>query len=256
MENSVNKKIVCRFCGGEYDEMEPKCPYCDSTNYQGAEAEYFEKLEEVRSDMEELEEIPQEETERVFRKQGRFLVRTFLIIGGIFLLFALVVLWSDSRYKEDVRADYLWKEKNFPYMNELYEQGKYEELIAFYFDDSNADAPVWDWEHSEFCETYDELGWLNWYLGKEQEGEQLTKDDYVSILYYELDLMALSMRDADEQTLAYYAEDIEAVRADFEERFQMSEEDYKQFMSRMEHNGGWIGYTECEDYIKTWYKER
>lgn len=256
MGNHVNKKIICRFCAAEFDELQPECPYCGSANYKGAEAEYFDKLEEVRSDMEELKEIPQEETERVFRKQGRFLVRTFLIIGGIFLLLTLAALWTDSSYTGDARADYLWKEKNFAYMNELYEQGRYEELIAFYFDDSNADAPVWEWEHSTFCETYDELEWLNWYLGREQEGEKLTKNDYISILYYELDIMALPMKDVDEQTLDYFAEDIEAVRADFEGRFQMSEEDYTQFMSRMEHNGGWIGYSECEDYIKVWYKER
>lgn len=256
MENNTGKKIICRFCAAEFDDMQSKCPYCGSTNYKGAEAEYFDRLEDVRDDMEELEAIPKEETKKAFKSQGRFLKIVFLVMGIIALLFGGLVFWSENSYKRDEKADFLWKEENFPYMDELYAQGKYEELIEFYFDDSNEDAPVWEWEHSDFCETYDDIEWLNWYLELEASGKKLTRDNYTSILYYELNLIGVTMGDMNENDVAYFAEDIEAARADFEERFHMSEEDYNDFMKKIEDNNGWIGFTECEDYIKDWYKKR
>lgn len=61
------KKIICKYCGAKFDEIKSKCPYCGSTNYKGAEAEYFDKLEDVREDMEDLENVPVQETKKELR---------------------------------------------------------------------------------------------------------------------------------------------------------------------------------------------
>ena len=55
MADTTVKKIICSSCGAEFEDTLPKCPYCGSLNYKGAEAEYLGKLESMRQDMQQLE---------------------------------------------------------------------------------------------------------------------------------------------------------------------------------------------------------
>ena len=47
MADTTVKKIICSSCGAEFEDTLPKCPYCGSLNYKGAEAEYLGKLESM-----------------------------------------------------------------------------------------------------------------------------------------------------------------------------------------------------------------
>jgi len=82
---------ICESCAGKYDDMLPECPYCGSINYKGAEAEYFNQLEEVREELEDLKEVPVEETKQEFRKQGQFLGKVFLVT--VIVLALLILLY-------------------------------------------------------------------------------------------------------------------------------------------------------------------
>lgn len=144
----------CPSCGADYDDMLPKCPYCGSMNYKGAEAEYLDKLEDVRSDMEELGSVPEEETRREFRKQGRFFKIVLVIVAVLALLFGAWYWWVNWEPERDPQADYLWKQTNYPIFDELYEQGKYEELVELYIKAIEEEQPIFQWEHVEFCEDY------------------------------------------------------------------------------------------------------
>lgn len=52
----MTKQVICNSCRAQFDNDEPKCPYYGTMNYDGAEKEYLEKLEDVREDMEEAYE--------------------------------------------------------------------------------------------------------------------------------------------------------------------------------------------------------
>lgn len=150
-------KIICQSCGGEFEDTLAKCPYCSSMNISGAEAEYMDKLDDVREDLDDLKDAPVEETKKELRKQGRFLKKTFLGIGIV--LVGLLVLWMivmklDSRYDRDQKADFLWQEQYFPMMDQLYQEGKYDELVAFFESEEAYDKPIWNWEHYEFADAY------------------------------------------------------------------------------------------------------
>ena len=69
----MGKRIICSSCGAEFDNDMAKCPYCGTMNYEGAEKEYLEKLEDVREDLDDLNEVPLEETKKEFKKQGRLI---------------------------------------------------------------------------------------------------------------------------------------------------------------------------------------
>ena len=42
--------IKCENCGAEVDIQEPRCPYCGSFLYEGAEQEYWDKMGQIHED--------------------------------------------------------------------------------------------------------------------------------------------------------------------------------------------------------------
>ena len=69
MADTEVKKIICSSCGAEFEDTLPKCPYCGSLNYKGAEAEYLGKLESMRQDMQQLEQVPEKELKKKLKKK-------------------------------------------------------------------------------------------------------------------------------------------------------------------------------------------
>ena len=41
----MSKQVICSSCGAKFRQSLPKCPYCDTLNYKGAEAEYMGRLQ-------------------------------------------------------------------------------------------------------------------------------------------------------------------------------------------------------------------
>jgi len=74
------KKVICDSCGAEFSNDEPKCPYCGTMNYDGAEKEYFEKLENVRSDMEDLKTVSAEETKKSLKSKAFLSKKSWLLL--------------------------------------------------------------------------------------------------------------------------------------------------------------------------------
>lgn len=247
---------ICAYCAAEYDDMLPQCPYCGSTNYKGAEAEYLNQLETVRENMENLDQIHEKEVRKAIHKQGRFLIIVFVILGVIGALVVGLVLWQQEGYTRRRRADFLWKEQNFPIMNELYEKGAYAEVTELYVESRDADYPVYAWEHSDFCEIYENIVYIEATLQKEAEGYVLDEVDCAGLLFDEWQVIGIPMNDLDEQELALLEEYGEKVRVDFETRWNMSEEDYRDFYQELEENRGWVSYTGCKEYVEKWYVEK
>lgn len=84
----MGRLIVCSNCGKEFDENLEKCPSCGSTNPKGAERAYLNRLEDVREDMEELDDAPRAELERTIKKQGRLIKRVVLAVMAVTALLA------------------------------------------------------------------------------------------------------------------------------------------------------------------------
>ena len=103
MADSKGKQIICSSCGAEFEDMLPKCPYCGTMNYKGAEMEYLDRLEDVRSDMEQLGSVPETETrgskrELSSRRFSFLLLSFFITIHTLFhhpsLIFGLLPTFS------------------------------------------------------------------------------------------------------------------------------------------------------------------
>lgn len=248
------KKIICKYCAAEFDEMLPKCPYCESTNYKGAEAEYFEKLEDVRDNMEDLEDVPEEEAKKEFRKQGNFLKKVFIIIAIVVVVLVGLMIWSDSRYEIDEKAGFLWKQENVPIMNDLYEQGKYDEALVIYNEgNENPNVSLYDWEHDDFFDAYENVLYIQDTLEYEASGNELSQVKCTGLFYDEWKVIGLEISGMDEEEHGILREYTDAILKDFDERWDISEEDYQKLYNELEENG-FVSYSTCEEYIYKWYE--
>lgn len=223
------QQLICGFCGGQFQEMLAKCPYCGSTNIKGAEAEYMAKLEAVRTDMEELVHVPVRETKKAAGKVIKLLVITAGIIIALLIIAVAVnlLVFEDPMEDRDPKADYAWEEENFPKWDELYEQGKDMELADAYIEAILEDAPVNHWEHYEYAGAMFNFSQLEYIWEKEQKGSALEDWEHAKLLYmfYRVDEYETSSAYTveEKERMAPY---IEKVRKDAENRWKFTEEEW------------------------------
>ena len=96
----MEKKIICKTCGSEYDVALVRCPFCGTAYAPAEENEYMDKLEEIREDL-------HRETERgeVRIKKGMSsTARTILLVVIVILLLISGILWFSGR-QERSRSD-------------------------------------------------------------------------------------------------------------------------------------------------------
>lgn len=250
----MGKQIICTSCGAEFDNDMAKCPYCGTMNYEGAEKEYLEKLEDVREDLDDLNEVPLEETKKEFKKQGK-LIRNVLIVAAVIGL--LLFGWStmlDKAYERDSKADFLWKSENFPVMDELYEAGEYEKLAEFYRQAQEEDKPVFEWDHYKFMDTY--LSVEDFYSDLEvMERQDLRNGTYASILWNQWHLLGLSKStELTEEEKAYFKDAFTQAEMHLQQDWGFDEKTYREFYEKAVKTGGYVGFDNCEKYIKKWKK--
>lgn len=250
------KQRECPFCGGKYDEMLAACPYCGTTNYKGAEAEYLKKLENVREDMEKLADVP----EQAVKKEVRKVKKLFLIVAAILVGVGIVGICCHfviSRgTQRDLQADYQWKQVNYPILNELYEQEAYDELVERYRTAWEEDCPLYEWEHDDFCGILEEAFFVQEILEWIAAGEELPEYYYEELIYYGWKFQGPFIEEnLDAEEIRRITPYVEAYLEDFHGRWEFTEAEIAQFTKGMDENYGYPEYDFCEKYIKKWKKE-
>lgn len=257
MKKMESKKIICDFCGAEFEDTLPACSFCGSSNYKGAEAEYLRKLEGIRENVEDLGRIPAAETKQEIYKQGKFLKRIFIVLGVVFALFLSLFFWINREEKRDPQADYLWKKMNYPIMDEMYEQQEYDELVTFYKEAWDADYPVQEWEHDQLCWLLVNVRTVESILEAERNGVELSEADYSSLLYYGFKMSNLKAEyDLPEEDWDILQPRIQPIVVDFENRWEFTEEDLKAIEKERSGKRNYVSFDFCDKYIAKWMKGR
>ncbi len=195
--------MFCPNCGAEYDENEAKCPYCGTINPRGAQREYMEKLRRISKETGELAEEAEESVRADTRRNSRWLVRTVLIAGIIFLaIFGAVKLHEyreDRRMIERLREEALFEQKYFPEMDRLYEADDTDGLLRFL--DEHAEEPgysaVYSWKHYYYCEHLEVYSRLQ-HVWEEIQGGDRSADTYALAAY---DAFYLTRMENDHQNI-------------------------------------------------------
>lgn len=259
-KNQMGKIVVCGSCSASFEEDLGKCPYCGSTNIKGAEREYMGKLEDVRKDMGELNNVPLEELQAAVKKQGHFL-KMFLIVVLVIAAAAVLILFAlTRREKRDYKEQYLWQQEYFPQLSQFYDNGEYDamlELAAHALAD-NPSATLWDWEHYNFYNAYFYASNFEFLLREREKGD-LSESGYSSLFFEELALVCLEEFEQAKYTkkeLEVLAPYIELARKALASDWGMSDQEYKEFLLLAEENHYIVPYNRCEDFVKQWLKEQ
>lgn len=157
--------IKCKNCGADIDKNVASCPYCGELNYAGAEKEYMEHLGDIRTSLENLAGESNAEVIDEVANVGRVIKRSFIImaviifiLGGLYITGIVLSNANDAIYesaygKSSYKDKVLWLSNYEPMLNEMYDNGEYEEIIAFKEEHSNEREYSY-WKHSEFMELY------------------------------------------------------------------------------------------------------
>ena len=152
---------ICSNCGGSYDEKEPKCPYCGMINEVGAEKEYKDKLNKIRKDLDNVDELAVIDYKLELKAFLKTFVATLLIVGFIAIMAVSARISQregvgNGERKameakiEEIKAFRAVTDK----WDELYDAGKYDEMCAVIASD-NSKVKIYDWQHDNFYKGYE-----------------------------------------------------------------------------------------------------
>ena len=246
-------QLVCLEKDLDAEEVKLKCPYCGSLNYKGAEAEYLGKLEGMRQDMQQLEQVPERELKVKIRKKRRFVVRVLTILAVLAAAFA-AIMFLRGRYIEqrDAKADYQWQKENFPILDRLYQEKDLEALMDFYEQAIEENRTIDRWEHSGIFRWLMSCRDAREYLALEQSGETLNEyqqalllDDYW--MMRGMDYSEIILTEKDKEYIRPY---VEETLNSMEGRYTFTAEEEKQFTDTLRNNYGYPNYDDCKEYIK------
>lgn len=242
----MSDKTICPSCGAEFESDKVKCPFCGTIYYKAAEAEYMDKLEDVKEDLEDLKDSAQEETKGQFKKVWKWLVILLVIFAAVG---ATVLIYDErrsKRYEEEDRQEYLWRSNNYPVWEELYDNGDYDQLMELYIKAANEGHNLYKCPHSGFCEVLRQIMSAKEALAEyESTGYGIEEVMYRELYLFELDYH----KDVSEEEYKYLDEMRKPYIDDLNTRFSLSEEELQVFLQQLK-TSRYIKYSDCNEYIR------
>lgn len=258
----MSEMYKCSNCGAEYDKKEPECPFCGYINEEGAEKEYMDRLYDVRDHLDVVDEAAAADYGkgygRVLKIVGLTLTALVVIVGIIYFTKLLSNRRSDAKElqnSQDMLEEMTWKKDNFKAFDDLYAEGKYEELCESLIASIEDGHEVYDWKHYDFAMVYnyylstvasmnrvDEKGW-----NEHEAGDTLY---HCSLFYYD-DVFKSSF---------YYKlsdDDMEILKPVYEymgtvlhERMGFSDEEMNELKDSLLNEYGYPEYNNCGKVAK------
>lgn len=262
------RMLTCPNCGAAYREGLPRCPYCRSVDDYQDETDFMEDLEELRDRVEDIpEDLEREQKRRYGRETARDLHRIFRIvliaaavIGLLIAADVYIIPKMTGRTEEDRQQDrremYLWKQENYPVMEDLYEKEDWEGLLAFA--DEAQGMGIYDWEHYNVIEGLRKIAMLTEYsipeadTRMEQDGADSgrTLDAYAEVLRDEIALRFWENRTTDEKDVRIVKEQAAGCLDDLQARFALTQEETEALRQMLIKGYGELMISECREFLK------
>lgn len=118
---------LCPKCGAEFDDLNIRCPFCGFYNDDLALKQEESEMEELRSRHETvMKKMPQA---LVIKNRRRIL--SAMVAAVIFIIVAVIA--GSIIYNISERAKYAAKQKFIARLEEMYQNGEYDELFDAYY---------------------------------------------------------------------------------------------------------------------------
>ena len=243
---SEEKTVICGSCGAEFSSALPNCPYCGRMNLPAAEKDYMDHLEQVRSKMEGLSSLPQEESRHHLHTFSRKLLIPLFILLFLLLAGGAVRLYRERQENLAIREETLWQRTAFAAMDEAYAAGDYEKLASLYEQGQNEGHSLWSYKHHVMCD-YLLL------LRSAETSLQYSRAENASpawLFYDEVSLYALEgLQGLTTEEYDLLAGLRQPYLDDLKDRFGLSEADLEPFREALKKDG-YLSYNDCEQFLK------
>ena len=261
------KMLSCPNCGAQYEAGLLRCPYCGSVDDYQDETEYLEDLDELRDKLEDmpedvLREHKKKETVEAARDMKRILTLVGAVAAAILLLIGASVFFdrvvagnSDQKRNERAKEEYLWKQENFPKLDEFYENKDYEGLLEFA--NSQENIGLYDWDHYALIDGLRILKYIPDDIAILEELERQNKkdtdhyrDSLACLLREELELLYFDHRQVPAEDAVIIREMSGECLRDLETRFALTPEELAMFEKKAAHDMGSFYISECREFLK------
>lgn len=189
-------KVICPNCGAAIYENEPKCPFCGYINITGAEEKFMRDVQKTEADLSQIPEMQKKQLKKSLSKNSKIVILTISIVALIALVvFGFHMLMEYVYYgrnEYDPKAEMLWERENYPMLDEMLAEGKYEEIIEFEYDlykensENKTNHSLMNWEHFHFISAYGNYDIFNKALAVMDNGEELSEYNAENLVYYGL----------------------------------------------------------------------
>lgn len=256
-------QVTCNNCGGQFDDAKAKCPYCGMIYEPGAEKEYNERLEDVRKNLDVVDDI----VVTNFRAD----LRKFFIVFGIslsvvltltaFVVFSKSVTNAQKRSRAVSQLNYKLSrialfDQEAEDMNGLFEEGNYDELyVMAEIKKSKFPQEIQNWSHYGFYKAYERYVRCRDFFDTISNNEENGSYELSYVMSETLSMYV----DANQNPYSGISfEEREIINGLYEEMrektvssFDITDEDYEELMTMLiEGKKTQVSRTDCESAIK------
>lgn len=275
--NNQTQTVICPDCGAAFSVREKYCPYCGHINEIGDELSYQQKLEDIRDNLEDLEDVPSALYKEEAVKDAKSVGKIAIIIGAVLLvLFVSIFTFVKTLAKNtmgNVGKELQQQREFYASLDEMYEKGDFDSIRDVYrSNEYGIDSPIniYNWQHNQFMIVYLFYGdlkhdydlVLDLYDSKDAN-EDLFREDAAYVFY---NAAKLILTDWDKEDLNHTLTQDDYARIDeykeyaaslLDKHFQISLSELMQLRDELIIDGeDSPNFDKCIEYGRglTWYK--
>lgn len=250
--------MFCPNCGAKLEDSQVTCPYCGTVNPAAAESDYMHKLEHLKQNVKDLENVPQQDYVRNLKRHGVFTSRIIIIILCILFLLFLIgfSFFSIGRHLErkELQKENAFMKEYFPELNTLYTSGD-DEKVYIYLNslyELDGSSALYRWKHMDYFNYY------TLYMDVKNLSDTIadgtsTEYDVNSGFYSAMVLTreelpeyaSKNITEAEHSKLTAFTQESEQLLLDY---FHLSSKEADQVYNSCLDNG-YLSYKKCQKYI-------
>ena len=260
----IDKNHACPNCGAEVKSTDTRCPFCGYINEEGAEKAYMDRLNDLKNDLDVVDEEAAEEYGKGYGKILKLILITLavlLVISGIVIVRNIVKenkrRASYGNSGDDILEEMTWKKETFAELDRLYEAGDYEKLCDVMYEAFDKHYSVNEWKHYRFASAYND------YLTTVEDFERIDREGFSKyeagdifykccFFYYHDDVYKYGEIDnkLSEEELEKLKPATEYMIKVLHERLGFSDEDMDSLKDRLVSSYNSLKYDECQKVIE------
>lgn len=158
----MEKTVICPNCRANVEIHSDKCPYCGYINESGAEEKYMKKLSDIRDNLDRIDDEAVDSYKGEMKTTTKKIFKILMILVAVLLVFTALfygmekLIDATDRHMSatDSVDEIIWQKSYYAQLNEMYENGQYDEVADKLFSDETDGHDIYTWEHYDFISVH------------------------------------------------------------------------------------------------------